>query len=86
MSLDVENIDLAAVAAALSRLFEDSPPRGYVRGRTLLRDAVAKHLDCSIVDAERLIDTMVGRGFLRFDGDPSRADGTDAAWVIARTR
>jgi len=79
---DVEEIDLAALASALGRAFSGAPPAGYIRGRTALRDAVAAHAHCSDVTAERLVDTMVSRGLLRFDGDPTRADANHAGWLI----
>ena len=84
MALDVEQLDLSLVAAALQRAFGDVPPSGYVRGRTSIRDAVVAHLGCSVAEAEQLVDTMVGRGFLRFGGDPSKLDGPDAASSIGR--
>lgn len=86
MEPNVEDIDLAAVAAALGRVFEASPARGYVRGRTALRDAVQDHLRCSSGTAERIVDTMIGRGFLRFEGDPSTAADPQAAWTISAPR
>jgi hypothetical protein len=43
-----------------------------------MRDEVTRHLGCSQIDAERIIDTMVARGFfaqqLALDGSQS--------WVI----
>jgi len=82
MALDVEALDLSLVAAALQRAFAGAPPSGYVCGRTSIRDALATHLGCSQAEAERLVDTMVGRGFLRFEGDPSKVEGNDAPWKI----
>lgn len=82
MALDVEAVDLAALAAALRRSFEHAPPAGYVRGRTMLRDVVASHLGCSAAEAERLVETMAGRGFLRFEGDPSTVEERGALWTI----
>lgn len=80
---NVEAIDLAALAAALYGAFGGAPLVGYLQGRTALRDAVAAHLQCSDVTAEMLVDTMESRGFLRFEGDPARADAEGAGWVIA---
>lgn len=34
-------------------------------GRTRLRDEVTRHLGCSLLMGERLVDTMIGRGFIR---------------------
>ncbi|MEP7121621.1 MAG: hypothetical protein ABJE95_11950 [Byssovorax sp.] len=82
MTFDVEQVDLAALAAGLSRTFQDSSPAGYIRGRTVIRDAVGAQLGCSEVEAERLVETMIGRGFLRFTGDPAAATAGDAIWSI----
>jgi hypothetical protein len=82
MSLDVEQVDLATLAGALALTFEATAPMGFVRGRTLLRDAVAARLGCASTEAERLVDTMIGRGFLRFEGDPTSASEGDACWSI----
>jgi len=60
---DPEAVDLAALATQLRNLFAGAV-EGPVVGRTRLRDAVAEHLACSQPDSERIVDTMVGRGFL----------------------
>ena len=36
-----------------------------VVGRTVLRDQVASSLQCSMLEAEQLVDTLIGRGFIR---------------------
>jgi hypothetical protein len=82
MPLQVEAIDLAAIAAALESVFSGGPPTGYVQGRTAIRDAVVAHLDCSELEAEMLVDTMVSRGFLRFEGDPEGPPTVNDAWRI----
>jgi hypothetical protein len=82
MTLNVEEIDLSALGAALRRDFDDCVPKGFVRGRTMLRDAVIEHLGCSEVEGERIVDTMIGLGFLRFEGEPTSAAGNDAAWWV----
>ncbi|HVU05513.1 MAG TPA: hypothetical protein VHE30_27385 [Polyangiaceae bacterium] len=79
--MDVERVDLAAVAAMLDRELEGRAPEGFVRGRTVLRDAVMAHFSCSALEAEELVDTMVGRGFLRFSGDPA-APAAGGVWRI----
>jgi len=81
MALNVEEIDLAALCAALRRVF-DVPPSGYLRGRTAVRDAVVEHLGCSELEAEQLVETMIGLGFLRFQGDPTSAPESDEIWKI----
>lgn len=82
MDVDVESIDLAVLAADLSMTFGSDPPEGYVRGRTVLRDAIAAHLGCSDTTAENIVETMISRGFLRFDGDPTSAWTDGARWMI----
>lgn len=62
--LDPEGIDLAR----LTRQLQDAlvpPLEGDVEGRTRLRDAAVSILDCSQLEAEQVIDTMVSLGFLR---------------------
>lgn len=59
-----ESVDLAALRGALEETC-GAFVEGDVVGRTRLRDEVARRLACSVLDAERIVDTMVGRGFLR---------------------
>ncbi len=63
MSFHPEEIDLATLAEHLKATVVPSP-EGAIVGRTIWRDAVAAHLACSHVDAEALVETMIGRGFL----------------------
>ena len=53
-----EQVDLAALTSELRSLF-DGPIEGAVLGRTRLRDAVALTLDCSQLQAETLVDTLI---------------------------
>ena len=63
MALEPEDIDLAKVTSRLreacGRVFV-----GAVMGRTVIRDEVALMLKCSLLEAEQLVDTMIGRGFV----------------------
>jgi len=61
---DPESVDLAALRSALEQKC-GAFVEGEVVGRTRLRDEVIQELRCSVLDAERIVDTMVGRGFLR---------------------
>ncbi len=79
--LDLEQIDLAALAAGLEHRVFGSSLAGWVRGRTHLRDAVIERLACSELEAERLVDVLVSRGFLCFSGDPGSAQGGEI-WTI----
>jgi hypothetical protein len=76
---DPEQIDLAALASHL-RAAIGPQAAGNIIGRTSLRDAVAEHLACSQLEAERIVDTMVGRGFLTL----SRGDDGQECWEIGR--
>lgn len=67
--VDPENIDLSELAGQLAARFRAVAPAGYVRGKGELRAAVVAILDCSELEAERLVDTMEGRGLLRYEGD-----------------
>lgn len=67
--LDVESIDLAVLLEVLDRRCGPLVD-GEVVGRTRLRDEAALYLGCSALEAERVIDTMVGRGFLRKETAP----------------
>lgn len=80
---DIESIDLAALAEDISEAFGGASPQGYLRGRTAVRDAVAAQLGCSDTTAENIVETMILRGFLRFDGDPAAAGSEGERWLIA---
>lgn len=61
---DPESVDLAALQSALERRC-GTFVEGDVVGRTRLRNEVVDQLGCSVLDAERIVDTMIGRGFWR---------------------
>jgi hypothetical protein len=76
---DPEDVDLAALRSLLEHRC-GAFVEGEVVGRTQLRDAVAQHLGCSALDAELVVDTMVGRGFLRrHEGGDGRRGWSTAA-------
>ena len=78
-SIDVEEIDLAHLARRLLSAV-GSPVEGYVVGRTLMRDAVADILGCSLLEAENLVETLIGRGLIvRRGGEQS---SHDVEWLI----
>jgi hypothetical protein len=84
--LEPETIDLADVVDGLLGIFENRLPSGYLLGRTVLRDAVTRLLGCSLLEAEDIVDTMVARGFLKYEG-PVTDDVDDAhcRWVAIRS-
>ena len=83
--MNIEELDLATVAAMLQRELGGQGPEGFVRGRTVLRDLVMRAQACSALEAEELVDTMIGRGFLKFSGDPTEAAGVGVWDVVAPT-
>lgn len=67
-TLDVERVDLAVLVDVI-RARLGSALSGAVVGRTQMRNAVAEHLACSALEAEQLVDTLVGRRLARLDRD-----------------
>jgi hypothetical protein len=82
MFFEPEDIDLAALGGELRRLFGNDPPRGYLPGRTALRDATARLLGCSDLQAEEIVDTMVARGFLRYEGASAEEVDDLGPWSV----
>jgi predicted DNA-binding transcriptional regulator len=72
-----EDVDLEVLKEVLRGLCSSSVV-GAVIGRTRLRDEVTRHLGCSLLMAERLVDTMIGQGFIRQEVHP---DGW-VYWVV----
>lgn len=79
MKLDVEAVDLAKLAQVVRRRCE-GPLIGSITGRSIVRDIVADHLDCSMLEAEEIVDTMVARGFARLERD---SEGRDV-WRVTK--
>ncbi|HYG67398.1 MAG TPA: hypothetical protein VD838_07050 [Anaeromyxobacteraceae bacterium] len=81
--MDLEDIDLSELAERIRRHIPPTePPVGYLRGRSYFRDVIAHELQCSDVDAERLVDTLENNGYLRFEGDPSQRSRAESRWVV----
>jgi len=80
-TLNVETVDLSELARAVGQGV-DSPLEGAIVGRTQIRDLVATHLACSLLEAEQLVDTMVSRGFARLEREP---DGREFWRLTAAT-
>lgn len=83
MQLSVEELDLAQLAAAIRRRYGRHLFASYLRGKTLMRDALVEQLTCSSFEAEELVETLEMQGYIRF---PSLADDTHPmtrhAWVV----
>jgi hypothetical protein len=80
--LAIEEIDLAELTRMLRSRLAGSAPVGYLDGRTALRDAVAEQLECSELEAEEIVDTLVARGFVRYQGDPGAAVDDGRGWSL----
>ena len=83
MQIAVEEIDLAQLTGALRRRYGRHLYASYLRGKTLMRDAVVESLGCSAYEAEELVETLELMGFVRF---PHLEDNTHPltrhSWVI----
>ena len=81
--LTIDDIDLRALAYALRERIGPTLEENYLDGRTLLRDAVTGILDCSLYQAEELVDTLEAQEYLHF---PRLGDETHslalAQWEI----
>ena len=81
--LAVENVDLAELASLVRRRYGRHLYASYLRGKTLMRDAVVEELRCSAYEAEELVETLELMGYVRF---PQLADQTHAltrdTWLI----
>lgn len=58
------------IARSLACLFASQPPIGLIVGRAMLRDAISQLLECSQLEAEETIDTLILRGRLVFVKPP----------------
>ena len=82
-ALVIEDVDLATLVESLRRRFAAARPVGFLEGRTALRDAAAEELDCSDLEAEEIVDTLVARGFLRYEGDPQAEIDDRKPWSLS---
>ncbi len=82
MAIALEDLDLAELTRSLRARLAGSPPVGYLVGRTALRDAVTEELECSELVAEEIVDTLVARGFARYQGDPTAEADEPRGWSL----
>jgi hypothetical protein len=78
-SVDAEDLDLSELAGVLRQSLDAGVAIGLVVGLTLLRDLLADHLGCSLLQAERIVETMVDHGFIVLKESPGRP----AVWHMA---
>ncbi|MFO7177531.1 MAG: hypothetical protein DIU78_002420 [Pseudomonadota bacterium] len=69
MAFYPEDVDLSELSRVLATTIT-APLDGYIEGKTVLRDRVERELDCSELEAEQIVDTLVARGFVYYDGNP----------------
>ena len=68
----------------LEEHFAELPPAGYVPGKTALRAAVVRLLQCSALEAEQLVDTLETRGLIRYEGDRlDEVDDLERRWLLS---
>lgn len=80
-----DDLDLNALVRQLSSHFSGAAPVGYVRGKSAIRAAVVTVLKCSQLEAEQLVDTLEGRGLIRYEGDRSdEVDDLENRWRFSR--
>jgi hypothetical protein len=77
-----EDLDLEQLTRQLIEVLGLAEPKGYLRGKAQMRDAVVQAMGFSQLEAEELIDTLELRGFLRFLGDTSERSEADSRWEI----
>jgi hypothetical protein len=83
MQISVEDIDLARLADELRRRFGRHLIASYMRGKTLMRDAVEEQLGCSEYEAEELVETLELQGYIRFPVlDDDTHPRTRQRWII----
>ncbi|HMA94305.1 MAG TPA: hypothetical protein VKP30_16550 [Polyangiaceae bacterium] len=78
MLLDLDSIDLKAVSNRLAHEVSGSLMEGYLEGKTAFRDQLVVALECSELEAEQLVDTLIAQGFLYFE---RALDGT-GEWQV----
>lgn len=76
-----EETDLQAVVEELRTALPGGPV-GYLRGKSLMRDALVERRHLSELEAEELIDTLEMNGYLHFLGDPTQRSVADAPWEV----
>jgi hypothetical protein len=76
----IEEIDLAALTDALRARLGSSLEASYLRGKTLIRDAIVVYLQCSEFEAEQLVETLELHGLVRFPHLSDDTHPSDRRW------
>ncbi|HEY5958415.1 MAG TPA: hypothetical protein VIV60_17750 [Polyangiaceae bacterium] len=80
MTLDLDNLDLLTVTDTLREQFANSVPGDMLEGKTAFRDLLVTSLNCSELEAEELVDTLITRGYLKFE--VTELDSSFGLWTI----
>ncbi|MGD8858794.1 MAG: hypothetical protein PVI30_02210 [Myxococcales bacterium] len=78
-----EEVDLAELTGRVAELCGSAIPHGYVRGKTVMRDAAVSTLGCSEYEAELLVDQLERRGFARFEDTGEGPGGGRGTWHLS---
>jgi hypothetical protein len=81
MKLRLEEIDLAETTEQLASRVSLRSLVGFLEGKTRVRDALIELLQCSELEAENIVDTLIAQGYMRFGGDPL-AVVDDGVWEL----
>lgn len=78
----------ATLTGALECLVKEfspqNPPRGYLQGRTRMRNAIADHTGCSLARAEELVEELEARGHLVYEGDTYSPERISSSWSVTK--
>ncbi len=74
--------DYTRICSLLHSRFSHDPPRGYVVGKTRMRDLLVSELGVQVSQAERIIDRLEQRGALTYEGSSERVDSRRDTWRI----
>jgi hypothetical protein len=78
----LESADLGEYTECLRLLFDGRPPVGYLMGKTAMRDALAETANCTLHEAELLVDQLEAHGFVSFEGDPGSRRSPIGRWKL----
>ena len=78
-----EGLDLEQTTKQVIAILGPVEPKGYLRGKAQMRDALVHGMGLSQLEAEELSDTLELRGYLKFLGDPSERSEAESRWEIS---
>jgi hypothetical protein len=81
-TLHDRSVDLAELTEELRELFRAHLPSGYLQGKTEIRDAVASLLECSLLEAETLVDELESHHMIEFEGNPMEEPVLPTGWTF----